>query len=585
MRKTKIICTLGPSTDKDGVLRELIANGMNVARFNFSHGSHEEHKGRLDLLKSLREELGKPVAALLDTKGPEIRLKDFKNGTEMLEAGQTFTLTTRDVEGTKEICSITYKDLPQDVAPGGTIMLDDGLIKLQIQTVNDTDIVCTVLNNGKIKNKKGVNVPGVHLSMPYLSQKDREDIIFGIEQGFDFIAASFVRTAQDVYEIRNLLNEYDSNIRIIAKIENREGVNNIDSILAAADAVMVARGDLGVEIDFTELPGIQKTIIDRSFSFGKPIVTATQMLDSMMVNPRPTRAEISDVANAIYDGTSAIMLSGETAAGAYPVEALKTMSAIAERTEQEGHYLRGRLMEPNTGKISVSDATAHAACLTAKDVNAAAIVTVSESGTTARLLSKYRPQQPIIACVMREQVQRQLSLSWGITSLMMPLAHSTDELIEMSTALAKENGFLHDGELAVVTAGVPVGISGTTNMIKIHMVGNCLATGVGVGPENAEVSNATGKACVCRTLDEVHAKFKPGMVLVVPSTSNEMLNYVRDAAALVVEEPGLNSHAAIAGKALLKPTVVGAVGATSHIRDGLMIAVDCAHGSVQRLQA
>ena len=585
MRKTKIICTLGPSTDKDGVLRELIANGMNVARFNFSHGSHEEHKGRLDLLKSLREELGKPVAALLDTKGPEIRLKDFKNGTEMLEAGQTFTLTTRDVEGTKEICSITYKDLPQDVAPGGTIMLDDGLIKLQIQTVNDTDIVCTVLNNGKIKNKKGVNVPGVHLSMPYMSQRDKDDIIFGIEQGFDFIAASFVRTAQDVYEIRNLLNEYDSNIRIIAKIENREGVNNIDSILAAADAVMVARGDLGVEIDFTELPGIQKTIIDRSFSFGKPIVTATQMLDSMMVNPRPTRAEISDVANAIYDGTSAIMLSGETAAGAYPVEALKTMSAIAERTEQEGHYLRGRLMEPNTGKISVSDATAHAACLTAKDVNAAAIVTVSESGTTARLLSKYRPQQPIIACVMKEQVQRQLSLSWGITSLMMPLAHSTDELIEMSTALAKENGFLHNGELAVVTAGVPVGISGTTNMIKIHMVGNCLATGVGVGPENAEVSNATGKACVCRTLDEVRAKFKPGMVLVVPSTSNEMLNYMRDAAALVVEEPGLNSHAAIVGKALLKPTVVGAVGATSHIRDGLMIAVDCAHGSVQRLQA
>ena len=585
MRKTKIICTLGPSTDKEGVLRDLIANGMNVARFNFSHGSHEEHLGRFEKLKALREELGKPVAALLDTKGPEIRLKDFKNGVENLVAGQTFTLTTRDVEGTNEICSITYKDLPMDVEPNGTIMLDDGLIKLQIQTVNDTDIVCTVLNNGKIKNKKGVNVPGVHLSMPYMSQRDKDDIIFGIEQGYDFIAASFVRTAQDVYDIRNLLNQYDSNIRIIAKIENREGVNNIDSILAAADAVMVARGDLGVEIDFTELPGIQKTIIDRSFSFGKPIVTATQMLDSMMVNPRPTRAEISDVANAIYDGTSAIMLSGETAAGAYPVEALKTMSAIAERTEQEGHYLRGRLMEPNTGKISVSDATAHAACLTAKDVNAAAIVTVSESGTTARLLSKYRPQQPIIACVMKEQVQRQLSLSWGITSLMMPLAHSTDELIEMSTALAKENGFLHNGELAVVTAGVPVGISGTTNMIKIHMVGNCLATGVGVGPENAEVSNATGKACVCRTLDEVRAKFKPGMVLVVPSTSNEMLNYVRDAAALVVEEPGLNSHAAIAGKALLKPTVVGAVGATSHIRDGLMIAVDCAHGSVQRLQA
>ena len=585
MRKTKIICTLGPSTDKGDVLRELIANGMNVARFNFSHGSCEEHGGRLANLKALREELGKPVAALLDTKGPEIRLKEFKNGVEMLEAGQTFTLTTREVEGTKEICSITYKDLPHDVHEGGTIMLDDGLIMLRIEKVTDTDITCTVLNSGKIKTKKGVNVPGVHLSMPYLSQKDREDIIFGIQNGFDFIAASFVRTAQDVYDIRNLLNEYDSNIRIIAKIENREGVNNIDSILSAADAVMVARGDLGVEIDFTELPGIQKNIIDRSFSFGKPIVTATQMLDSMMVNPRPTRAEISDVANAIYDGTSAIMLSGETAAGAYPVEALKTMSAIAERTENEPHYRDERFKDAAHGQISVSDATAHAACLTARDVNAAAIVTVSESGNTARLLSKYRPTQPIIACVMNEQVQRQLSLSWGITTLLMGPAKSTDELIEMSTALAQKNGYLHNGELAVVTAGVPVGVSGTTNMIKIHMVGNCLSTGVGVGRENADLTSASGKACVCRTLDEVRAKFKPGMVLVVPSTTNEMLEYVRDAAALVVEEAGLNSHAAIAGKALLKPTIVGALGACSHIRDGLDIAVDCAHGSVQRLQA
>ena len=509
MRKTKIICTLGPSTDKDGVLRELVANGMNVARFNFSHGSYEEHKGRLDMLKAVRAELNKPVAALLDTKGPEIRLKEFKNGVEMLEAGQTFTLTTREVEGTKEICSITYKDLPQDVHEGGTIMLDDGLIKLAIKSVTDTDIVCEVLNSGKIKTKKGVNVPGVHLSMPYLSQRDRDDIIFGVQQGFDFIAASFVRTAQDVYDIRNLLNE---------------------------------------------------------------------------VNPRPTRAEISDVANAIYDGTSAIMLSGETAAGAYPVEALKTMSAIAERTENEVHYRDNRLTD-TTGQISVSDATAHAACLTAKDVNASAIVTVSESGNTARLLSKYRPSQPIIACVMDEQVQRQLSISWGITPLMMDLATSTDELIEKSTTLAKEHGYLHDGELAVVTAGVPVGVSGTTNMIKIHMIGNCLATGVGVGPEGAALANATGKACVCRTIEEIRAKFKPGMVLVVPSTSNEMLSYVRDAAALVVEEAGLNSHAAIAGKALLKPTIVGAVGATAHIRDGLMVAVDCAHGSVQRLQA
>ena len=584
MRKTKIVCTLGPATDREGVLRQMLEAGMNVARFNFSHGSHAEHKGRLDALKALRAELGLPVAAMLDTKGPEVRLKSFAAGSVMLRTGQEFTLTTRDIVGDEQGCSITYADLPGDVKAGDTILLDDGLVRLTVLETTAADVRCRVENGGVMKDHKGVNVPGVSLSMPYMSQQDREDILFGMEEGFDFIAASFVRSAADVRELRKLLESRKSRIRIIAKIENREGVNNIDSILAAADAVMVARGDLGVEIDFTELPGIQKNIIERSFSFGKPIVTATQMLDSMMVNPRPTRAEISDVANAIYDGTSAIMLSGETAAGAYPVEALKTMSAIAERTEQENHARFVPLAE-NTGKISVSDATAHAACLTAKDVNAAAIVTVSESGNTARLLSKYRPEQPIIACVMKEQVQRQLALSWGITPLMMPLAHSTDELIEMSTSLAKENGYLHNGELAVVTAGVPVGVSGTTNMIKIHMVGNCLATGVGVGPENAEVSNATGKACVCRTLEEVRAKFKPGMVLVVPSTSNEMLSYVRDAAALVVEEPGLNSHAAIAGKALLKPTVVGAAGATSHIRDGLMIAVDCAHGSVQRLQA
>ena len=585
MRKTKIICTLGPSTDSPEILQAMMENGMDVARFNFSHGSHDEHKRRLEELKALRKKLNLPVAALLDTKGPEIRLRTFEEGKVTLEAGQHFTLTAREVIGTQEICSVSYKNLAQDVHVGSQIMLDDGLISMKVVERTETDVLCLVENGGLVKDRKGVNVPGVHLSMPYMSAQDRADILFGIQEGFDFIAASFCRTAQDVMEIRRLLDEHHSDIRIIAKLENQEGVNNVDEILAVADGVMIARGDMGVEIDFTELPGIQKTIIDRSFSFGKPIVTATQMLDSMMVNPRPTRAEISDVANAIYDGTSAIMLSGETAAGAYPVEALKTMSAIAERTETENHARVEYLTEATNGKISVSDATAHAACLTAKDVNAAAIVTVSESGNTARLLSKYRPQQPIIACVMKEQVQRQLSLSWGITPLMMSLAHSTDELIEMSTALAKENGYLHNGELAVVTAGVPVGVSGTTNMIKIHMIGNCLATGVGVGPEGAALANATGKACVCRTMDEVRAKFKPGMVLVVPSTSNEMLSYVRDAAALVVEEPGLNSHAAIAGKALLKPTVVGAVGATSHIRDGLMIAVDCAHGSVQRLQA
>ncbi len=580
MRKTKIICTLGPSTDQDGVLRKMMLAGMNVARFNFSHGSYEEHMGRLNLLRSLREELDLPVAALLDTKGPEIRLKDFKNDVEMLEAGQTFTLTTRDVEGTKDISSITYSDLPNDVMVGGTIMLDDGLIQLKIDEVTATDIVCTVMNSGKIKSKKGVNVPGVHLTMPYMSQRDKEDIIFGIQNGFDFIAASFVRTADDIYEIRKVLDEHNSRIRIVAKIENQEGVDNIDAILAAADAVMVARGDLGVEIDFTEIPSIQKNIIHRSFTFGKPVITATQMLDSMMENPRPTRAEITDVANAIFDGTSAIMLSGETAAGKYPDEAVRTMAAIAERTEADRNYLSAVRNGQSGIKLSISDATAHAACTTAMDISANAIVTVTESGTTARLLSKYRPQPPVIACVMDPQVQRQLSLSWGITPLLMEEAHSTDALIEMSVATAERAGYLQSGDLAVVTAGVPVGISGTTNMIKVHMVGDCLCMGTGVGSHSV----ARGRACVCRDASELEAKFVPGCVLVVPGTTNSMLPWIREASAVVTVEGGLNSHAAIVGLTLGKPVIVGAFSATENIKDGQMIAVDSAHGTVQSLQ-
>ena len=585
MRKTKIVATLGPASSDVETIKQLICAGMDVARFNFSHGDHREQLGRLQALKQAREELNKPVAALLDTKGPEVRLGRFRGGKAELVEGQSFTLTTDSLLGDEKCASVSYKRLPLDVRRGDVILLDDGNIELCVKSVTGSEIETEVVDGGTIMDRKGVNLPGVHLNMPYMSEADEQDILFGIKHGFDIIAASFVRNADDLLQLREFLDQNGGgHIKVIAKIENAEGVENAGEIIRSCDGIMVARGDMGVEIDFTELPGIQKTIIDRSFSFGKPIVTATQMLDSMMVNPRPTRAEISDVANAIYDGTSAIMLSGETAAGAYPVEALKTMSAIAERTENEVHYRDNRLTDA-AGQISVSDATAHAACLTAKDVNASAIVTVSESGNTARLLSKYRPSQPIIACVMDEQVQRQLSISWGITPLMMDLATSTDELIEKSTTLAKEHGYLHDGELAVVTAGVPVGVSGTTNMIKIHMIGNCLATGVGVGPEGAALANATGKACVCRTIEEIRAKFKPGMVLVVPSTSNEMLSYVRDAAALVVEEAGLNSHAAIAGKALLKPTIVGAVGATAHIRDGLMVAVDCAHGSVQRLQA
>ena len=578
MRKTKIVCTLGPSTDREEVLRDMILSGMNVARFNFSHGNYDEHRRRLDALKKIRTELGVPVAALLDTKGPEIRLKQFAGGKTHLKTGQTFTLTTREVEGSAEVCTITYKDLPGDLAVGSTVLLADGLISMTVTSLSDTDIQCRVDNGGPISNNKGVNVPGVRLSMPYMSQRDKDDILFGIEQGFDFVAASFTRSAQDIQEIRRLLNAGDSKMRIIAKIENREGVDNIDEILAAADAVMIARGDMGVEIDFTEIPMIQKNIIFHSFSSGKPVITATQMLESMMENPRPTRAEITDVANAIYDGTSAIMLSGETAAGKYPVEAVRTMAAIAERTENDSSYFGHLRKAPADTRMSIAAATAHAAATTAADIKADAVVTVSKSGETARLLSKVRPATPIIACVMEEAVQRHLALSWGVTPLMMPYAHDTDELIDLSVKAAEEAGLVQSGDLVVVTAGVPVGVSGTTNMIKVHLVGDSLLTGVGVGGQNAK-----GRVCVCRNNDEVNTKFHRGDVLVVPYTNNRMLDAMKEASAIIVEESGLNSHAAIVGLALGKAVIVGAAGATRIMKDGTMVSVDCERGIVQSM--
>ena len=578
MRKTKIICTLGPATDAPGVLEDLIRNGMDVARFNFSHGTHPQQKERLDRLKEVRARMGVPVAALLDTKGPEIRLKNFVNGKEVLEAGQRFTLTTREVEGTKDICAITYKNLPQDVQVGTTIMIDDGLIRMTVEEKTDTDIVCLVANGGPVKDHKGVNVPGVHLTMPYMSAAAREDLLFGVEEDFDFVACSFCRSAADVMEIRRLLEENGSNMRIIAKLENQEGVNNIKEILAVADGIMVARGDMGVEIDFTEIPVIQKDLIAYTLASGKHVITATQMLDSMINNPRPTRAEITDVANAVYDGTSAVMLSGETAAGKYPVESLKTMAAIAERTERDINYFeRMRAMDPDM-RLGIGGATAHAACTTAKDTNASAIVTVTKSGATPRLISRFRPDAPIIACVLEEQVRRQLSLTWGVTPLMMDYVTSTDDMIEGSVAVAKEAGLLHDGEIAVVTAGVPAGIAGTTNMIKVHLVGNSLLSGAGVGDLNAR-----GALCVCRTLEDVKSKFQPGMILVVPGTNNDMMPYLRQAAGVITEENGMGSHAAVVGLSLGLPVIVGAVGATRTLKDGMEVSMDCRNGSVQSL--
>ena len=471
IRKTKIICTMGPSTEKEGVLEKLMLAGMNVARFNFSHGDHEEQLGRLTKLRETRERLGLPVAALLDTKGPEIRLREFAEGKIMLEAGQTFTLTTEEVVGDEHRVSISYKELPKDVSVGTHILIDDGLIAMTVKEVTDTDIICEVINGGKVSNKKGVNVPNVELSMDYVSPKDYKDIVFAVKEDFDFIAASFVRTAADVKQLRDILHEHGGDqIKIIAKIENNQGIQNIDQIIEAADGIMVARGDMGVEIPIEEVPIIQKMIIKKAYHAGKVVVTATQMLDSMMSHPRPTRAEATDVANAIYDGTSAIMLSGETAAGDYPVEAVETMARIALRTEADINYI-SRLRARNTNeKPSITDAISHTACLMAGDLNATSIVTVTKSGRTARMISKYRPQSPIIGGCMSDKVCRQLNLSWGVIPLKVEEKQDADELFDHVLERSKEAGLIQEGDTVVLTAGVPLGIAGTTNLLKAHIV-------------------------------------------------------------------------------------------------------------------
>jgi pyruvate kinase len=472
MRKTKIICTLGPSAESEEVLRELILAGMDVARFNFSHADHEEHLGRLKTIEKLREELGIPVATLLDTKGPEIRIGTFKNDMKVqLTEGQTFTLTSRDVEGDETIVSISYQNLIQDIKAGNTILIDDGLIEMLVKEVTDTDIICEVKNSGTISNRKGVNVPGVELSMPYISEKDRNDILFGIEKNYDFIAASFVRTAKDVLDIRKILDSKNSKIKIIAKIENLQGVENIDEIIKAADGIMIARGDMGVEIPYEEVPVIQKMIIKKVYNSSKQVITATQMLDSMMKNPRPTRAETTDVANAIYDGTSAIMLSGETAAGKYPVEALKTMVKIAMRAEADIDYKKRFRMQDVSQNPDITDAISRATVTTAHDLNAKMIITVTTSGRTARVISRFRPQCQILGCTTDPVICRQLNLSWGVTPLLMPVEHDTFELFDHAIQVVEESGYLQDGELAVLTAGLPLGMSGTTNLIKVQVAG------------------------------------------------------------------------------------------------------------------
>ena len=569
-RRTKIVCTLGPATDDPAVLRALMQNGMNVARFNFSHSNHEDQKKRLEELIRLREELKLPVASLLDTKGPEIRIGYFDTDKITLSAGDSFTLTTRDIVGNRSIVSVSFSDLPKDIETGATILIDDGLIELRVIKIDGTEIVCTVINGGTISARKGINVPGVTLSLPFMSETDWADIKFGVENDFDFIAASFTRRAQDILEIRKALETFNChNIRIIAKIENLDGVKNIDEIIHVSDGIMVARGDLGVEIPLEEVPILQKQLIKKAYHAGKQVITATQMLNSMMTNPRPTRAESTDVANAIYDGTSAIMLSGETAAGQYPVEALQTMLRIAIRTEQDIDYVSRFRKRTVPDGLTVTNAISHAACTTAHDLEAAAIITVTMSGKTARMISKFRPTCPIICCTTEQKVQRQMNLSWGVSPILVLKKENTDELFEHSVEAAVKEGLLSNGDLVVITTGVPLGISGTTNLLKVHLVGNVLVSG-----HSATRFSVCGNLCVCQSEEEALKNFTPGDILVIEQTSNNLLDILKHCSGIITEADGLNSHAAIVGMTLEKPVLVGAENATKILKNGTTVTMD-----------
>ncbi len=569
MRKTKIICTLGPSTENESIMRELMIQGMDVARINMSHGTYEEHSKKMDMVRRLRAELGLPVAILLDTKGPEIRTGNFSEKVE-LAAGQKYTLTTNEVDGTNEHCSITFAGLPGDVKEGTRILIDDGLIEMVVTDKTETDIICKVINGGPVSSHKGINVPDITLSMPFLSDRDKSDLAFGVRQDVDFVAASFTRCAEDINEMRSYLESLGGeNIRIIAKIENKDGVRNIDEIVRVSDGIMVARGDLGVEIPIAEIPQIQKMLIRKTRNSDKPVITATQMLDSMIKNPRPTRAETTDVANAIYDGTSVIMLSGETAAGAYPVEAVKTMANIAETTESNINYIdRFKKLDMHE-RPDVTSAISHATCTTAHDLGAAAIITVSKSGMTSRMLSKYRPECPIISGTPDEKVYRQTNMSWGVCPIMIEEKSSTDDLIDHVISVAQEKKLLKNGDLVVLTAGIPLGISGTTNMMKVHLVGNILCSGTTIIND----LSAHGHLVVCKSDEEALQNCKEGEILVIRETNNSLLPVMRKCAGIITEVDGADSHAAIVGLALNKPVIVGARNATAILKTGANVNI------------
>ncbi|QIZ68640.1 pyruvate kinase [Geobacillus subterraneus] len=579
-RKTKIVCTIGPASESVDKLVQLIEAGMNVARLNFSHGDHEEHGRRIANIREAAERTGKTVAILLDTKGPEIRTHNMENGAIELKEGAKLVISMSEVLGTPEKISITYPGLIDDVSVGSKILLDDGLIGLEVTAADKQagEIVTTVLNGGVLKNKKGVNVPGVRVNLPGITEKDRADILFGIRQGIDFIAASFVRRASDVLEIRELLEAHDAlHIQIIAKIENEEGVANIDEILEAADGLMVARGDLGVEIPAEEVPLIQKLLIKKCNMLGKPVITATQMLDSMQRNPRPTRAEASDVANAIFDGTDAVMLSGETAAGHYPVEAVRTMHQIALRTEQALEHRDILSQRTKESATTITDAIGQSVAHTALNLDVAAIVTPTVSGKTPQMVAKYRPKAPIIAVTSNEAVSRRLALVWGVYTKEAPHVNTTDEMLDVAVDAAVRSGLVKHGDLVVITAGVPVGETGSTNLMKVHVISDLLAKGQGIGRKSA-----FGKAVVAKTAEEARQKMVDGGILVTISTDADMMPAIEKAAAIITEEGGLTSHAAVVGLSLGIPVVVGVTNATSLFKDGQEITVDGGFGAVYR---
>lgn len=576
MRKTKIIATIGPASEEVETLKKMLEAGMNVARLNFSHGSHEEHRRRIENLRQAAREAGKLLAIMLDTKGPEIRTGRLASGPVKLEAGQRFVLTNREVPGDNQEVQVSYAPLPQEVTPGTTILLADGLISLKVVETTSTDVVCQVMSGGELGERKGINVPGVRINMPFLNDKDRDDILFGIKMGVDYIAASFVRTAEDVLEIRRILEQEGAAIDIIAKIESQEGVNNLDDIIQVVDGIMVARGDLGVEIPAEEVPLVQKLLVDKCTSAGKPVIIATQMLDSMINNPRPTRAEVSDVANAIFDGADAIMLSGETAAGKYPVEVVETMARIAYRAEQALPYadiLRRKRTRENP---SVTDAISYATCATASNLGASAIITATRTGQTARMVAKYRPQAAIVAATPDEKTVRKLALVWGVYPVLIDDVSGTDDLFEEAVRAALAANYIKNGDLVVLTAGVPTGRSGATNLMKVHIVGEILVQGMGIGSEVAK-----GPVRIIHGEGDVN-RIQPGDIVVTYSADSYLGPYLSSIGALIAEEGGLTSNAAIMGLNARIPVIVGARDAMRKLQDGMLVTVDTPRGKVYR---